>query len=238
MGPTAVVGDDIQQVAHAVLIQPAAQFGQGLIPAKMRVDVLVIHYIVFMVGKGGEDRVQVEGIDAQVSQVIQMLGDARQIAAVKNDTGVLILRRGAAPGQGLRTLTAVLIIFRARVVGGVAIGKAVREDLVKNALLHPGRRVVTGQDLKIGLIQRLKGGGAGRGVPPDAIRRLQQEAVMGGRHADRQVDCPQLQVSRGFDCVIARKACSPSGKMRSRARWMGAAASTRRRNCTLSPRAG
>ncbi len=197
MHPAAVVGDDIQDVAHAAAVQFLAQFDQGIISAEVWIDVLVVHHIILMVAECSEDRRQVEGVDAQVGQVIKVLGDARQVAAVENDPVVLIGIRLDTPGQGVRPVPSVFILIWLRVGGGIAVGKAVRENLVEDALQHPGRRIVAGEDLEVGRVQRIVIRCAGRGVPPQAVRRLEEEAVVGQRLADGQFRRPVLQVCRG-----------------------------------------
>jgi hypothetical protein len=70
-----------------------------------------------------EDGIQVNGGDAQVEQVIEFLDDAAQIAALEVVNGG---RR--APGLDVD-----------RVVGWVAVGEAVGENLVEDGVLYPVR---------------------------------------------------------------------------------------------------
>ena len=80
VGVAAVVG---RQVAHQV---PAAgvdlgrQPGRGLVAAEQRVDLVEAGGVVAVIGLGREERGQVEGVDADVGQVVEALGDAVQVA--------------------------------------------------------------------------------------------------------------------------------------------------------------
>ena len=63
----AVIGHDVQHVAHAAVGQAAAQIDQGGVPAQVRVDVVVVGHVVAVVAVSRENRVQVEGVDAEAT---------------------------------------------------------------------------------------------------------------------------------------------------------------------------
>ena len=57
--------------------------------AEVRIDMLIVLAVVFMTGRGDEDRVEVEGLNAQILQVIQLINDALQVTAVEGaDVGI------------------------------------------------------------------------------------------------------------------------------------------------------
>ena len=89
----AVVEDAIQDDVHIVAV---CQIKQGVKVAHIAqpgIDLVVVDGVVAVVGGGVEDGVEVESVDTQVEQVIEMLDDALQIAALEAP-----LRGRRAPG--------------------------------------------------------------------------------------------------------------------------------------------
>ncbi len=82
---TTVIRDDIEQVAHAPSVEGAAQLTEGLVAAKVGIHVIVIDHIVLVARGRAEDGVEIERVDAQLLEVIEMLENAGQIAAVKGE---------------------------------------------------------------------------------------------------------------------------------------------------------
>ena len=74
-----------------------------------------------MVGCRLKDGVQVNGINAQVKQLVEALDDPAQIAALVTPD-----RRWGTP-----------FLEVGRVIGRIAISKAVRKNLIENRILHP-----------------------------------------------------------------------------------------------------
>jgi len=75
-----------------------------------------------MVAGGGKDRVQVDGRDAEVAQVIQFLGHAVQVAAFETvDGGRRIPAFKRQVGRWI----------------ALALGETVGEDLVEDGVLYP-----------------------------------------------------------------------------------------------------
>ena len=61
-----MIGHEVQQVAHAPLVQGAPQMRQLLVASEMRVNVLVVGHIVPVVRERREHGVEVEGVHAEV----------------------------------------------------------------------------------------------------------------------------------------------------------------------------
>jgi len=69
-------------------MQPAlgggeAQRGQRGIPAQVGIHLGIIDHIVAVIAVGGEDGVEIQGIHAQVFEIVETLNDAWQVAAVE-----------------------------------------------------------------------------------------------------------------------------------------------------------
>ncbi len=90
--------------------------------AEFIVNAVIIYRVVAVVGRREKDRVEVNGIYAQVEQIIQALADALQVTAVKTARG-----GAAVPGLDDRGI-----------VGGVSIVKTIGENLVENRVRDPG----------------------------------------------------------------------------------------------------
>ena len=78
-----VVEDAVEDDPHAAGVGRVEQLAQGRVAAEQRIDQLVVVGVVAVVRGRGEDRVQVERRDAQVAQVVEVLGDAQQVAALE-----------------------------------------------------------------------------------------------------------------------------------------------------------
>ena len=134
--PGVQVGDMVQhrveRQRHLACVQGFDQALQGGLTAKHRVDVEEIGRIVFVVTWRCKDGRQVDAGYAQINQVIELLGDAVEIAAAKVvATGVREI--GIVPvvrhGTGYR----VGRIFQLRGAGlAAANGKPVGENLIQH----------------------------------------------------------------------------------------------------------
>ena len=93
---------------------------------KVGVQAGVVDGVILVVGLGLKDGGEVQGVDAQLLQVRQLLGDAGQVSPHK-----IYPVRLAPPGDGP--------------LGGelrFSVAEALREDLVKHRAVHPGGRLV------------------------------------------------------------------------------------------------
>ena len=233
-----MVGHDVQQVAHAARVQSLAQRNQRLVAAKMRVDVLVVGHVVLVVRLGGEDRVEIQRGDAQLLDIIQLLRNALQVAAVEDQREGGVVRRQRAPGEGLRALAAVFVLVGLRIVRRIAVGETVGEDLVEDGFVQPAGGIGIGQELEVICVQRVEMAGPGRVQPPHPVVGLQRKAVVHQRFVDGQLRLPPARRRLGGPGCISVNACSPSGAVRRKTRRIGASTPARSRIRTVSPRLG
>ncbi len=164
--------------------------------AQVGVDGEVVGRVVPVVGRRGEDGVEVQRRDAPLGKVVEVRRDAREVAAVEVAAQRLLLADellvGAAvalgslvPGLGQDAVAVHVSVSEARraigsgsrigrrVVGGVAVGESVRKDLVDDRSSRPvGRsegRVVDGE----------LPAGAGRRLAQDGARAAIEGVVVG-----------------------------------------------------------
>ena len=72
-----VIEHAVQHDANVPGMGLADQFPQSGVAAQQRIDFLVIVRVVAMIAGRLEDRVQIDRVDAEVGQVVQVLGDAQ-----------------------------------------------------------------------------------------------------------------------------------------------------------------
>ncbi|MNL28997.1 hypothetical protein D3C87_1506680 [compost metagenome] len=116
-----MVEDPVQHHLHAHAVGGLEHAREGRVAAEGRVHVHVVAGVVLVVAAAGEDRVEVEGVDAQLLEVGELLGHPVQVAAHEVVEG----RRGA-PGRD-----------PLGIVGAIAVGEALGEDLVEDGVLGP-----------------------------------------------------------------------------------------------------
>src|ERR1700730_12142767 len=98
-----------------------------------------------------KNRGEVEGRNPQVREVIQLLLNTPEITAEKLTAARFSMgSRAFSPGAGNHRLSVTVVLSGAHIIRGIAIVETIRENLVKDTLLHPGRCVVIGQDFEIG----------------------------------------------------------------------------------------
>src|SRR5438309_2068385 len=116
------------------------QLAQGIIATKARINIVVVLGIVLVVRGRGEDRIQVENIDAKRAlDVSEFRIDALQITA-KEDRILRITSIGIGtltPVFMLGWCTEVAILVGLNVVTRVAIIETVGKDLVHDTILGP-----------------------------------------------------------------------------------------------------
>ncbi len=157
----------------------------------MGVNVLIIYRVIFMVAGRGEDRREIEGIDAQILQVIQVLDNPPQVAAEKFDPARLAKwTRYLAPGPRDDRLTITCILAITDIVGGIAIGKALGKNLVKDAVAHPQGRMVVSKYTEIRRVRRRIPHHPSGSKPPVALVCQKKKAVVVSHHPDLDIPLP------------------------------------------------
>src|SRR6266699_3722683 len=127
----------LQYQLHAAFVQCTAQFYQGRVTAKMPVNPLVVLDIVFMIARSGKNGVQIERGGAQFLNVVQSLHNPLQVAAEKLNTARLAMwARSFSPGTGNHWPSIAEIFTAAYIIGRVAIGEALGENLVEDAIVY------------------------------------------------------------------------------------------------------
>jgi len=84
-----------------------------------------------MIGERGKNWIEVERTDAKLLKVIKMTFDTRQVAPIKRHHMAVSGCR-LTPGKGSTHVPVTRVRLFDWVVAGVAIGKAIREDLIEN----------------------------------------------------------------------------------------------------------
>ena len=128
--------------ADAVALRAGGIMGDD---GEMGVDMVVVLGVVLMAGGGDEEGVEIDGLHPQALEIVQLLADARQVAAVE---AVEIAVAGQlVPGGGNAGRGATVAVLAGNdIVGGVAVAEAVGENLVLDGALGPAGHVVAGQD--------------------------------------------------------------------------------------------
>ena len=126
-----VVEDAIQDHANAAGVRGIEQRAECRVAAEHRVHLVVVVRVIAMVRPRPEDRVEVDGVDPQVGQVVQVFGHAEQIAAL------VAVRRGRRAPR----------LQAARLWHRVRFGETIRENLVENGVLDPFGGLDFGHDV-------------------------------------------------------------------------------------------
>ena len=105
----------------------------------MGVDIIIILDIVLVVGRGYEQRIEVDHLHSQLLQVIQLLHDTRQISAVEFCHAEVLrvlppVRHLAAIGLDIIILVVLYVIRR------ISIVEAIHQKLVHHRSFRPVRR--------------------------------------------------------------------------------------------------
>ena len=154
MGIAGMVEHAVEDHAHPRPLGVVAQAEQRRVAAKLRIDAPIILGVVFMHAGGGEDRVQIQGGDAELLQVRQFFADAVEIPAVERRPARLAGKRFVP--RLAHNLPSRRVMVIDRILFGVtrsAAGKAIGENLVENLIGHPlraGVRQVDGELLQPG----------------------------------------------------------------------------------------
>ena len=120
---TAVVKNAVQNYLHFIAVRDIQKGQEFHFGPQFWVNLEIIHRVIAMVGGREKDRVQIDRIDPQIKQVIHAVNDPLNIPAMKTLVG-----RFGVPGYN-----GFWVVCR------MTVGKPVRKDLIKNAILHPGR---------------------------------------------------------------------------------------------------
>ncbi len=113
--------------AHPTAVKFLDQGLEGGFIAEVRINLRVVLGVVFVHRGGLVDGRQVDAAHAQLLEIVELAGDARQVAAEKLAG---FHRPVLSPGQHALGVQAV-----------VAVAEAIRENLIPDGVLDPGRRL-------------------------------------------------------------------------------------------------
>ena len=122
-----VVEDTVQNDAHSALPGVLDQIVPVFLGPEVRVNLVVVLGIVAVVGRGIEDRVEVNRRDAERLQVIQILVDPLQVAAHVVSTSRRLSRRAGGSWRWIEAPRACG--RRVGVVAAVALGFGIPGEL-------------------------------------------------------------------------------------------------------------
>ena len=116
-----MVEDTVENDAHILFVRLLEQFVECRLPAQQGVDAEKIKGMVTVVGSRGENRIQIEGGDAQIFEIIQLFCDAVQVPPLSR-----------ARWEGIPRL-------EQQVPCGIACAfcETIRKNLIKNRVLYP-----------------------------------------------------------------------------------------------------
>ena len=195
VGVAGVVGGEVAQDPPAAGVDRLAEPGVRLVAAEQRVDLGEGGRVVAVVALAGEDRRRVDDVGADLLDVVEVLGDAVEVAAVE-------LHRRAR----VAALEAHLVVplGRQRPVGDLALvgrrgaGEPVGEDLVDHRVASPVRRGREGREPEVVAVGDVVVDGAGAGQPLlRAVGPDEQEPVVRDRVVHRQRRLPPHDVAVG-----------------------------------------
>ena len=181
-----VVRGDVEDETDVPVTRRASQRRERGVAAEMVGDPAVVDRVVPVVRAGVEDRVQVDGVDAEVDEVVEMRLEPER-SPPKNSTSADASRRGGSSHAGMaRGMAAVRPGAVLHVVRRVAVGEPIGEDLVEDPVGEPGRRVEPGHQPEVVVVGRRRPMQSGAIEPPVPVGRHDQESVADRRH--RQAD--------------------------------------------------
>ena len=122
---TGMVEDPIDHDPHRSCMSFVQQLAKGGFPAEQRIHLHVVEGVVTVIGCRTEDRIQIEGVDTQLCQVVEPVDDAQKISALKTARGRRRPPRLEADGR--------------RMLHPGTAAESIREDLIEDRMLHPVR---------------------------------------------------------------------------------------------------
>ena len=199
-----VVGRQVAQDPPAARVHGGREPDVRRVAAEQRVDLLEGRGVVAVVALAGEDRRRVDDADADVGEVVEVLGDPVEVAAE-------VLQRRARV-EALEDHH-VVPLRRHRPLGGRALGgrgrpgEPVREDLVDDRVARPVRRRPVRAEPEVEGVRRVVLDDPDGAHPALAAAAVEQEAVVGDRVVHRQRGLPPhgVLVAGGHGAGVVRR---------------------------------
>jgi len=118
-----MVEHPVQHHPEVAAVTTFQQSVEGGVVAQQRIDLEVVVSVVAMAGGRGEDRVQVDGVDTQVGEPVEAVGDSCKVTSL-----VSVKARRRVPRFQTRRLRRPS-----------RTGEPVGEDLIEDGVLDPRR---------------------------------------------------------------------------------------------------
>ena len=120
----------------------------------MGIDIVIILYIIFMVGRRYKQRIEVDHVYPQILQVIHLIQNSLQISPVKIPH--VHLGRIPVPVINLfRFVTDIMVFSCKYIVGGISVIKTIHIYLIHDCAFGPGRCGKAGYNTEIIMLFRL-----------------------------------------------------------------------------------
>ena len=117
----------------------------------MRIDIIIILYIIFMIGRRYEKRIEINDIHAQILQIVHFLQNACQVTTVKF-THAHNSRIFSPVRYTVYMLSDISIFVCKHVIIRIAVIETINIDLIHDCTFCPGRYFLTGNQCKFIII--------------------------------------------------------------------------------------
>ena len=107
--------------------------------SEMRINIVIILNIILMVRRRNKHRIQINDLHTEILQIIHLVNDALQIAAVEI-ADIHLLREAVPVIHLVDLLTDVAVLSRQHIVGRISVAEAVHKNLIHDSALCPVRR--------------------------------------------------------------------------------------------------
>ena len=119
--------------------------------ANMRINVIVVLYVIFIIGRRYEKRIEINNIHAQILQVVHFLQNTCQITAVKF-THAHNSRIFIPVCHTVYMLSDIGILVCEHIIIRIAVVETVNIDLIHDCTFCPGRYFLSGNQCKFIII--------------------------------------------------------------------------------------
>jgi hypothetical protein len=102
----------------------------------MRIDMLVVLTVVFVAGGRHENRVEVQHLDPQTLQVVQLVDDPLNVAAVEA-ADIRVCRTFGPVIHMLGMTDGIIVLIVHDIIGRISVAETIRENLILNGAFGP-----------------------------------------------------------------------------------------------------
>ena len=107
-------------------------------PAVMRINIIIILYVIFVIGRRYKERIEINHLDAEILQIVQLIHDTLQVASIKVPD--IHRRRELIPVLYLRGRRPDIEIFPVfHIVRRISVVETVYKDLIHHRSFCPLR---------------------------------------------------------------------------------------------------